>query len=296
MQIAAVTLCLGLCGLGGAAWAANVVLLDTSGNPALPPGDQAKLRAAAEAALKEEQFTLIPAGDVDAVLSGEAQLKGCYSEVCFERLGRVLEGRTVVRYEAKPPVATKHGGGDWHIAVDVLDVDVGAFGSRLNEDCPHCTIKQAADLLADLIKRGAIQTGGLPRGVLQVDSTPASAAVFVDGSELGITPYKRPTFAGPHKLVIRHIGYRSEQVTTIVTGGQPQSVAVTLVTGEDPVKVVVVEREKKTPIYKKGWFWVAVIGGAAVVAGAVTAGVILSAPMTTSSNQMLPANTFMFTF
>lgn len=32
------------------------------------------------------------------------------------------------------------------------------------------------------------------------------------------------------------------------------------------------------PVHKKGWFWVAVIGGAALVAGGVAAGVILSRP------------------
>jgi hypothetical protein len=35
-------------------------------------------------------------------------------------------------------------------------------------------------------------------------------------------------------------------------------------------------REK--PIYKKGWFWGVVAGGAVVVAGAVVLGVVLSSP------------------
>ena len=46
-------------------------------------------------------------------------------------------------------------------------------------------------------------------------------------------------------------------------------------------------REK--PVYKKGWFWGVIVGGAVVAAGAVTLGVLLSRP---ASEQALPAARF----
>ena len=79
---------------------------------------------------------------------------------------------------------------------------------------------------------------------------PPGASVFVDGSELGITPYKRPAFAGKHKLVLGHIGYRSEQRETEVIEAKPTHVEVTLVLGSEPTAVAV----EKTPVYKKWSF------------------------------------------
>ena len=43
------------------------------------------------------------------------------------------------------------------------------------------------------------------------------------------------------------------------------------------------------PVYKKGWFWGVVVGGAVVVAGAITLGVLLSRP---ASEQALPTARF----
>lgn len=37
-------------------------------------------------------------------------------------------------------------------------------------------------------------------------------------------------------------------------------------------------RDDDRPVHKKAWFWVAIIGGAAVVGGAIAAGVVLSRP------------------
>jgi tetratricopeptide (TPR) repeat protein len=47
--------------------------------------------------------------------------------------------------------------------------------------------------------------------------------------------------------------------------------------------------ERPKPVYKKGWFWGVVVGGAVVAAGAVTLGVLLSRP---ASEQLLPAARF----
>jgi hypothetical protein len=145
-----------------------------------------------------------------------------------------------------------------------------------------------------MLRRAVLQNAAMPRGVLEVYTQPPGASVFVDGSELGITPYKRPAFAGKHKLVLRHTGYRSQQVEVEVDETQRRRTELTLAPGADPVQVVVVEKDK-TPVYKKWWFWVA-IGGAAVAAGAITAGVVLGTQAATAGERTLPANTYMFMF
>ena len=270
--------------------AASVVISEPQLEGELSPSEKTQLRSALESALKSQQLAPIAQTDLEATLSGEAQLQGCHTELCYERLGRLLDGQMVVRYrvrrgEGKTPVA-------WRFSVEVLDVEVGAFGAKLSEDCPSCNDKQAAEKLGDLAKRAIIESVARPRGTLDIRSEPSGAAVFVDGTELGITPYKRTTFAGPHKVVLRHVGYRSEQVDAVIEDGQKQRIERKLTVGTDPTKMVVIE---KTPVYKKWWFWVA-LGGAVAVAASVTAGVVIATRPAASTDRTPPSNNLSFSF
>ena len=281
-----------LCLYHRTASAASVLIVEPQLEGELSKDDPAMLRTATEAALKSQQLSLIAAADLEATLAGEAQLQGCHTELCYERLGRLLDSQMVTRYRVKRTGPAGKGAAPWRLSVEILDVEVGAMGAKLTEECPSCTDKQAAEKLGDMVKRAVIECVAKPRGGLDIRSEPSGAAVFVDGTELGITPYKRTTFAGTHKVVLRHVGFRSEQIDAVVEDGQKQKIERKLVTGNDPVATV-----EKTPVYKKWWFWVA-IGGAAAVAAGVTAGVVIGTRSTTPTNmeRMVPSNTFTFTF
>jgi hypothetical protein len=274
--------------------AASALIVEPQLEGELSKDEATLLRHTTESALKSQQLSLIPAGDLEATLSGEAQLQGCHTELCYERLGRLLDSQLVTRYRVKRGSAEGKGATAWKLSVEILDVEVGATGAKITEECASCTDKQAAEKLGDMVKRAVIDCVARPRGGLDVRSEPSGAAVFVDGTELGITPYKRVTFAGSHKVVLRHVGFRSEQVDVVVEDGQKQKIERKLASGADPAPVIVVE---KTPVYKKWWFWVA-LGGAAVVAAGVTAGVVIgtrSSP-TTTMDRTLPSNTLSFQF
>jgi len=279
--------------LPATASAASALIVEPQLEGELAANDPANLRKAAEAALKSQQLGLIPAADLDATLSGEAQLQGCHTELCYERMGRLLDSQLVLRYRIKRSGPAGSGAAPWRLAVEILDVEVGAFGSKLAEDCASCTDKQATEKLEDMVKRAVVGCVAKPRGTLDVRSEPSGAAVFVDGTELGITPYKRTTFVGTHKVVLRHIGFRSEQLDAEVVDGQRQKIERKLTVGSDPTTGPM----EKTPVYKKWWFWVA-IGGAAAVAAGVTAGVVLGTRSagTNSVDRTPPNNTLVFTF
>lgn len=283
---------LGLCATSAAALAGTAVLLSPQLEGALPPAEQSRLRLAAQKGLQAQGFMLTPDGDLEIALAGEPQLKSCHTELCRERLGRLLDAQVVARYRIKTHIGPGKKNPDWHLNVEILDVEVGALGAGLTEDCSDCAPGQAADQLGDMLRRAVLQSASRPRGVLEVYTQPPGASVFVDGSELGITPYKRPAFVGKHKLVLRHTGYRSQQAEVEVDETQRRRTDLTLAPGTDPVQVMVVEKDK-TPVYKKWWFWVA-IGGAAVAAGAITAGAVLGTQA--ASERTLPANTYMFQF
>ena len=202
--------------------AASALIVEPQLEGELSKDDVTLLRHTTESALKSQQLSLIPAGDLEATLSGEAQLQGCHTELCYERLGRLLDSQLVTRYRVKRGSGEGKAATAWKLSVEILDVEVGAMGAKLTEECAACTDKQAAEKLGDMVKRAVIECVARPRGGLEVRSEPSGAAVFVDGTELGITPYKRVTFAGSHKVVLRHVGFRSEQVDVVVEDGQKQ--------------------------------------------------------------------------
>ena len=280
-----------LCGARGAARANIALVLE----PSLEGGaadDKTKLLAGVKSALKAQRLALADSGDRDAAIAGEPQLRDCYSALCMERLGRVLGVQVVLHLMLK-----QEGGAGkertYKLSAEVLDVDVGAVGAQKTEACVRCSVEQAAQKLGELLGRVIEESRNRPRGTLEVVSTPAGASVFVDGTELGVTPYKRAAFAGEHKLVLRHVGFRSEQVDVVVEDGQKQKIERKLASGADPAPVIVME---KAPVYKKWWFWVA-LGGAAVVAAGVTAGVVIGTRSTpTTMDRTLPSNTFSFQF
>lgn len=279
-----------LCGIGGTAQAGSALLVTPLIEGPVLANELAKMRSSVEQAVKAQQLELVPESDLESALSGDPELRGCYSAPCLERLGRLFQSHIVLRYRVRMAAAEKKNP-TWHLNVEVLDVEVGAFGSRLTEDCPDCTGPQVAARLGDMVQSAVLENASQPRGLLEIVSVPSSAAVFVDGTELGITPYKRGVFAGKRKVALRHLGYRSEQIEVDVEEGQRQRVERTLVAGKDPVQIVVIE---KTPLYKKWWFWVA-IGGATAAAAAITTGVVL-ANQPPGLDRTPPPNTFLYSF
>ena len=277
-------LLIALFSVSGPAWGANAALIDSTESDKLPAGEQANLRRAVEKTLLGLQFTVLPASDVEIVVSGEPQLKGCYSDLCLERIGRLVDSQVIVHYRLKPLSPA-----GWQLHVEIFDDEVGAVGARQTQDCPSCTGAQAAERLSDMVKLAATENAGRPRSILEVDSLPSGAAVFVDGTELGITPYKRAVFSGKHKVILSHVGYRSEQQETVLDEKHHPRVEVKLTPGTDPSG-----GREKTPVYKKWWFWVA-LGGAVVAASAITAGVVV-ATRPAAAQRPVPDNTLVIGF
>jgi hypothetical protein len=147
---------LGVCGTREA-WAVTALIMEPAAD-GVAPADQVLLRSAVETALQTQQLTLLPAADLEIAISSEPQLKDCSSELCFERLGRLLDSQIVVRYRVKPPVAAAGNQGSWRLNVELFDGEVGAMGARLTEDCSSCTSAQAAERLGTMIKSAVLRS------------------------------------------------------------------------------------------------------------------------------------------
>lgn len=268
----------------------TATVLDCEATAQITAAERAFLDSELGQALSDQQIAQTAKSDRDLVFAEEKKLLTCQTAVCTERIGRLLGSRFVVRSavsvtrdkgppsDAEPKkdksgkiVAPPSYPGDWKLKLALFHVDVGAVGAQLETDCNRCDTAQAGKALSELLQKALFEEAARPRGALQISSKPPGALVFVDGTDLGVTPFKRPTYSGKHRLIVRSAGYRSDQRDIDVPDSQKLLLDITLTEGADPAEL---SQEQRAPVYKKWWFWVAVGGAAAAIAGAATVGAI----------------------
>jgi hypothetical protein len=278
----------------------TVTVLDTEAAAPVTAAERAFFDGELAATLRSQQLTVTAKSDRDLIFAEEKRLQTCTTAVCIERIGRLLGSRFVVRAEAavsrsgatptedEPKkdragkiVAPKTTPGSWTLKLALFHVDIGASGAQVQTDCPRCDTALAGQALSELLQKALFEEAARPRGSLGIASKPPGALVFVDGTDLGVTPFKRPTYSGKHRLVLRSAGFRSVERDIEVPESQRLQLDITLVEGADPAEI---PTEAKTPVYKKWWFWVAVGGAAAAIAGATTAGVLASSAPTVNGS------------
>jgi hypothetical protein len=222
-------------------------VLDAKTNGSLTPEELAQFESAVNNALKEQQFDLASKGERDTIIQGEG-IQGCFKEECQERIGRLLGAHAVLVYSLK--VWRSTSGSAWTLGATYYNVEVGALGAKATSECPSCTIAQAASALSDLVKKAVFDDAAKPRGQVVITSDPTNASVFIDGVELGVTPYKRTVFAGKHELTLRRTGHRSKNQTLNVAEGQQTNLSIKLEVGQDPVQVKYVAEHAPRPKWR----------------------------------------------
>ena len=95
--------------------------------------------------------------------------------------------------------------------------------------------------------------------ILHVESTAASAEVFVDGTPMGNAPIETTVQPGQHKVAVHRAGFEDTVSTIEVLAGER--------------KDVTLEPQRNAPITAKWWFWTGI--GVVVVGGAVTTAALL---------------------
>lgn len=224
-------------------------VLDAKTNGTVTPEELAQFETAVNNALKEQQFDLASKGERDTIIQGEG-IQGCFKEECQERIGRLLGAHAVLVYSLK--VWRSTSGSAWTLGATYYNVEVGALGAKATSECPSCTVAQAASALSDLVKKAVFDDAAKPRGQVLITSDPTNASVFIDGVELGVTPYKRTVFAGKHELTLRRTGHRSKNQSLNVSEGQQTNLSIKLEVGQDPVQVKYVAEHAPRPKWRIG--------------------------------------------
>lgn len=123
--------------------------------------------------------------------------------------------------------------------------NIAAFVERVPADDPR---------LAELVRLRELCER---TGALHVRSSPTGAALRIDGSVVGTTPYRSLSMrAGTYRLALDKRGFREATRSVVITAGSEADVVVELARAE-------------TPLTKRWWFWPAVAGVTLAAAGAV---------------------------
>lgn len=285
----AVLLCGGLAGQAHAdANGPLAVVLDPRVDGPMTADASKRLGRAVQEALRSGDLSVVPPSDLEAILAGEPELKGCQRDECKERLGPLLQAKSVLTqsWSVKPvPAAPKQAPakkgkrgaaaaaaveteelGSYQFTVEVFSVNVGAVGAKDSAQCDACTLEQAAGALGDLVRKVVLVDAGRPRGMIEINSTPATSDVFIDGRKMGFTPYKRPAFAGKHEVAVTRLGHKTFRESIVVVDGKKWGKQVTLVEGVDSdiQKVVVREEILPRPLWRK-------VAGATLIGGGIIA-------------------------
>lgn len=215
----------------------------------------------------------------DQALGIAPQLAGCLdSLLCQEELGRRSGAEYVLLLHSE------HSGlgqqSDWRLHLSLIDVAVGDRAVSANPLCTSCTVVKAAATIGTTVAQMLEQAGQRPRGSLQISSVPSRAEVFVGDRKLGITPLKRPAWAGRVPIEVRSPGLPPYQGEILIEPERTVSLQVQLGDGtsdEDATQ----QKPTQRPLYKKWWLWA--IGG--VVVGGATLGLILG--LTPRSHQSI---------
>lgn len=163
----------------------------------------------------------------------------------------------------------------WELAATYLDASVGSVGAESDRTCAPCSTERAASEAAALLKRILAEGIGRPRGTLVLRSTPQGAEIREQGRLLGVTPYRRAAYAGPHAVRIEREGFEPVSLSITVSAGEtvvsepvlkefpePEPAPLAPVPA-GPTPLPVRARAEQLPRPR----WRLALGGAAVIAG-----------------------------
>lgn len=98
-------------------------------------------------------------------------------------------------------------------ALDVISgMLIGTETAAASSPADDAVRQHATDLLGQLLLK--IQTSR--HGMLEITSKPKGATVFVDGRELGVTPFSRAALAGPHLVQLVARNYIDDDESTLI--------------------------------------------------------------------------------
>ncbi len=151
------------------------------------------VRSAAEAGLAGSTLH-VSAPAVAKILGAVPDLAGCTDAACLTRFAAAAGADRVVAVE----VAAK---GELHQLTVLVADTTGRALRRRQDDCIACAVPEIQEKITELV-RAAVTAGADDTIAVEVGSTPAGAALTVDGTDRGPTPWRGELTAGAHDVMV----------------------------------------------------------------------------------------------
>lgn len=210
--------------------------------------DKDKAPSCSEGPEKDEPLVAQP-----AVAPDDPQLS------CQVALARSGEADYVLRARIAKDAA------GWKVALALVDVEVGAVAAVSEQTCGGCNVERTSTFLRGLF--GPLYKAAAARGhgKLEISSQPNGAEVRIDGTLIGTTPIRKPSFAGTFALSFALRDYEKATESVQVPDGGVGKLEVPLRLLPEPTPVPLkryqtVVKQPQRPLWR-------VLAGSALAAG-----------------------------
>ncbi len=173
------------------------------------------LTAALEAAVKRENYVLLSRTTALTYAGDIAVCQGTWGEPCCVKLAR----RYGVDYVFDATISRT--GANWQLNTALRDISIDEAAAKANLNCANCDVEKAAAWFGETATALLTQAVQRARGTLEVVSTPSGAEVWLNGHNVGLTPYQHAVWAGTYQVEVQKREFKPLQQRVEVDSDKP---------------------------------------------------------------------------
>ena len=233
--------------------------------PELSSAQRTQIEQSLTTLAKRERATLVQPQRLARALG--PKLASCLQDpLCQQRVANELGTRAVVRVRLDAAAGKLQA--EW------FDVDGGGLAAQKERACGPCQGEKLQQAMAALSGELLREAQNHPRGIVEVGSQPAGAAVLIDGQQRGVTPYQRALLSGTHDLTLVLSGYADHRQPLDIQSGKTLTIDVPLTPGVSQTQLT---ESPLTPGRPPRPLWRYLVGGGLMASGLLVGGLGVSA-------------------
>jgi TolB-like protein len=157
-------------------------------------------------ALAAADFQVFAGPVMNQIVQKGSALESCRAETCYREISAALG----VQYLVTGSVAVERR--NYEIALELVEGQSGRTLGASREVCELCGLREVGDKMTALARKlNAYVPAGQYPGRIAIESSPAGAAVSVDGQPRGATPVELELPAGDRDIAVSLAGYRQSR-------------------------------------------------------------------------------------
>ncbi len=239
----------------------RVISLELQRDPSITRTQALRLRQAVNLALQEATFEVLNPRTTDRYFKAQS---ACVSVECLGRASSRLGAHYVVGGRVGRVVNASAE--DWTVALWIFDARSRSTVATAQGGCERCGLHQALEAIKNAVDvlLGDAREGGTSAR-LNIHSTPAGAAVSINGRPMGVTDMSFGVLPGQQEVILKRSGYQPHMVTVELHPGEEITIKAELKALLSPSSAPVTERGDHHAKLFNRLKWILAGGAAAVL-------------------------------